>query len=155
MELAKIQPPLNQEPACCRMCQAVTGRDWFIDLGYMEDFWGRVYYCNLCFDELAVAAEYTSNTKFKEQRDLHISLENGLRESHAKLRRAADLLRDHGLDIYVFADWVVAMVPAETDSSGENDLDSGAPELVSGEDGLAESSDEQRPDDSSVLELNF
>lgn len=57
MEITKVQVP-SSSPMCCRRCSGLADRQWFLDLGYIEEFWGAVYYCDICFREMAEPANY-------------------------------------------------------------------------------------------------
>lgn len=151
MNLVKLQPPLEQEPACCRMCSAVSGREWFIDLGYIEDFWGRVYYCNLCFDELALAAGYVPQSRLESAKADYRRIMDGFKEQSWELSGAVDILRAAGFDLRAFHNWLASVVAGETTV----ELPERKESLASGENGPPEQTDESRSDDSSVFELNF
>lgn len=41
-------------PGCCFMCRAdATNREWFVDIGLQWEFWGAVYLCNACLEEIS------------------------------------------------------------------------------------------------------
>lgn len=151
MSLAKLQPPLDQSPGCCRICQAVDGREWFLDLGYIEDFWGRVVYCNLCFNDLAVAAEYSPNAKFKAQMDQYYVEINSLREAYWETSGAVDVLAAAGFNIRAFHAWLASVVNGETTV----ELRERSTPVADGKKGTDEPSDGEGPNDASVLELSF
>lgn len=150
MSFLKVSAP-EFEPACCRMCSAVAGRDWFVDLCYVEDFWGRVYYCNICFDELAVAAEYAPKTTFQQQKDQYYKEIEATKQAYWETSGAVDLLRDAGIDIRSFYNWVRSVATGETNIEFPERKNA----VASGKDTVVEPGDGEGPDDATVLELSF
>lgn len=153
MPFTKVQPPLLKEPACCRMCRAAADyqRKWFVDLEYIEDYWGAVYYCNLCFDELATAAGYTVDSKLDEYRESYLSTLEEYQDSHWKLNHVVDLLRDAGFDIRAFYDWIRSVASGET----AVEFPERKSRLDEREEGSSESSDESRSTDVPILTLDI
>lgn len=150
MSFLKINAP-EFEPACCRMCSAVSGRDWFIDLCYMEDFWGRVYYCNICFAELAEAAEYGPKTTFQSQKDQYYKEIEATKQAYWETSGAVDLLRNAGIDIRAFYNWIRSVATGETNIEFPERTRS----VASRETGTDEPSDGERSDDAIAFELNI
>jgi len=46
-------------PHKCKSCGGVS-KDWYIDTGSQEEFYGAVYYCNECFTHMANLAGFLS-----------------------------------------------------------------------------------------------
>lgn len=117
----------------------------------MEDFWGRIYYCNLCFAELAEAAEYAPKTTFKAQKDQYYKEIEATKQAYWETSGAVDLLRDAGIDIRAFYTWIRSVATGETDIEFPERKNA----VASREDTSTESDNVERPDDAPVLELNF
>jgi len=66
------------------MCGAGSlseGREWWLDVGIIEDFYGRVYYCSICFGQMATEAGFLTPAKRQE-------LEQKVRDAHARIEEA-------------------------------------------------------------------
>ena len=46
-------------PHCCKLCGGgANSKEWFVDTGSYEEFYGAIYYCNECFNYMATLAGY-------------------------------------------------------------------------------------------------
>lgn len=120
-------------PGTCRTCggdKMTAGIEWFIDMGYSDD-WGGVYHCNRCIDSLARFAGYVPKTKRAESQDF--ALERQLQAYALQF----NFLRSIGIDV----NRLLRIALADEDSSKL--LSAGERELVEDTEGPVGSSDEQ------------
>lgn len=87
----------SQSPGCCRNCQGVN-RNWFLDAGYIEEFWGRVYWCDVCFDQIARICRYepVDFNSLESARTLNVFLTEKLDRYELLFHR----LCDAGINLY-------------------------------------------------------
>jgi hypothetical protein len=71
-------------PACCRRCSATDDRQWFLDLGYVEEYWGNVYYCDICFKEMASSAKFVSIEYLeRKEQNMEVAMRTLTKENEA------------------------------------------------------------------------
>jgi hypothetical protein len=71
MFIRKVEYP-TLPPAQCKICGAAsqTDREYWIDTGTTEEFFGAIYYCSVCIEEIAGICGFLSiagSTKLKER----------------------------------------------------------------------------------------
>ena len=151
MPYTMINPAEMMSPACCRICRAVDNREWFIDLGYSEDWWGSVYYCSLCFDELAGAGGYMRESKLVEYREDYNTMLEMIKDGSWELNNAVDLFQSVGIDFLAFYRWIRAVAAGEV----AVEFPERKKPVGSGKNRTNESGNESRSDDTSVLEFTI
>lgn len=45
-------------PNICRNCGGFQNREWWLDFNYQEEFYGHVYFCNVCVDQMCRKVGY-------------------------------------------------------------------------------------------------
>lgn len=92
----KTEAP-HRDPGKCKGCGAgsITEREWWIDTGTYEDFYGQVYYCNICFTEMCNLVGFISSDQYTE---LEKELENAERRIE-ELDASFDAARRLGVDL--------------------------------------------------------
>lgn len=92
----KVDTPARM-PAKCKGCGAgsLTERKWWIDTGTIEEFYGRVYYCNICFTEFVNLVGYYSPEQVAELEQDNRNVRQELKE----LRDGVDALGTLGIDL--------------------------------------------------------
>jgi hypothetical protein len=51
------------QPRMCRNCGGHENRKWWIDLCYQEEFYGHIYFCDVCFEQMAHVAKFVPEEK--------------------------------------------------------------------------------------------
>lgn len=77
-------------PASCKICSAssLSEREYWIDTGTSEEFYGAVYYCCICFEEMARDAGLLSrkdSDRIKEKYDYALERIRELKASIAAI----------------------------------------------------------------------
>jgi hypothetical protein len=140
----KIVPVASAAPGVCRVCGGAS-KDWYIDFGYNEEFYGAVYYCCQCIEEMAHTAGFLTPA-------LKAQLENNLKELQSEnfalkvrtdgLEKALDGLHSAGFLVSRDPDWVGFGVPEA--ASDRTDSESTPRDSLGAREGEApEPSDEQ------------
>lgn len=150
MPYTKIAQAEMLSPACCRMCQAVDKREWFIDLGYSEDFWGAVYYCNYCFDEVAGVAGYMLKSTLDEYREDYQRMVELIKENQWEMQGAVDILQFGGFDVLALYSWIRAVATGKVVVEFPERKEPVGP----GKNRSTEPSDSERSTDTGILEFN-
>jgi hypothetical protein len=75
-------------PGVCRVCGGVN-KDWYVDFGYNEEFYGAVYFCNECVGAMAAACGFLTPAE-------KINLELELTEAHVEVYKLR--VRSDGLE---------------------------------------------------------
>ena len=91
-------------PGICRICGGSTDRDYFLDMEMIEDFYGHVYYCNYCVDQLAKTCSYTRSDDRAMER-LQEELKD-LRQQVNDFGILFDGLLTCGIDLYGLLDFL-------------------------------------------------
>lgn len=126
-------------PAQCKMCSASTlsEREYWLDTGTMEEFYGAVYYCNTCIEEIGSLCGFLppkAATRLKER------LENAKREIR-DLKACIGALSDIGVDVSAIDRFIKNHPSAVGEDEGELEG------LVAGAATIAEQVAKQGPDD--------
>ena len=135
-------PILN--PGVCRICGAssagteddVNARTYFLDMEFIEDFWGNVYYCNYCFDQMARAVGYVPAddevmNRLKRELDL-LRIENG------EFVNLYQRLSDSGVDLHGLLDFLYSNPYEDPTEKRERAARRRKTRVDSGEKGTAE-----------------
>jgi hypothetical protein len=137
-----VSEPVAQ-PSQCKACGAGSlseGREWWMDTGTIEEFYGHVYYCSVCFTQMADLANFMGPAK---RRALESQVEDAIREL-TELKEYLDALSTLGIDVGTISRFVSDhYVPLE---GTERQLDS----LIERAQDAAEPSDLERSVDVSV-----
>lgn len=130
----------DAQPGKCRLCGVGSDSDrtWWIDTGVMEEWYGAVYYCSVCFTQMADMVGFLSPeqaTKLKVEND-------GLREQIRIHEDSLDRLLSFGIDVRAAINSVqdLDVRPLSEGSGGrielEGTLASGQSVVVSGPDDI-------------------
>lgn len=86
-------------PGKCIICSSASNNEGrkFIDFGYSIDWWGAVYFCTVCFKEVAEDLGWIEDTRYKqileENRELSdsiIKLDKRIENLNAVIRDSSD-----------------------------------------------------------------
>ena len=117
----KVVEVASAAPGVCRVCGGAS-KDYYIDFGYNEEFYGAVYYCCQCIEEMAHTAGFlTPALKARLEQELEeLQSENfALKVRTDGLEKALDGLHSAGFIVSRDPDWVGFGVP-ETAAVGED-----------------------------------
>jgi alkylhydroperoxidase family enzyme len=95
-----------RSPGHCRLCGGASDREFFMDMEMIEDFFGHVYYCNYCVDQMAKIAGYTRSDDRSMER-LQEELDD-LRKQINDFGNLFDGLLTCGIDLYGLLDFLDA-----------------------------------------------
>jgi hypothetical protein len=119
----QVLPRPLQIPGVCVVCQAATDDRQYIDFAFDIDYYGRVYFCTFCVNELLNAVKYIAPEQY-EQHLAKVAEQEAelivLRDQNGKLRDSlASLLgvSDDSSDLLLPADDEV-IEQGGTDSQG-------------------------------------
>jgi len=127
-------------PAQCKGCGAGTlseGREWWVDTGTFEEFYGQVYYCSICMTEIAELCGFLGP-------DRRIVLDTQLKEANAQIRELKEslsALTTLGIDVGTLAEFVSSHYVSLEGTEGKLD------ELIARAADAAKSPDESGPSD--------
>jgi len=131
----KVDSP-HRSPAKCKGCGAgsLVERKWWIDTGTIEEYYGRVYYCNICFTEFVNLVGYYSPEQVAELEQDNRNVRQELKELREGVAAVGvlgidlDAARRFVQDHYVSTDGAEGRLDeliARTASSGEQDSGEG------------------------------
>lgn len=110
--MAKKVEIAAKSPGIYRNCGATNQREYFVDMEYIEDFHGTVYFCSICFDQIAKAIGYKLADRTEvtslEQRIEQLETEN------RELTRGIDALAGIGFDLVGYFDYAVSQDRGES-----------------------------------------
>lgn len=79
LQFRLVEQP-EYQPRTCRNCGGHQDRKWWLDLSYQEEFYGHVYFCNVCTEQMAkvvgfIPAEELTAVKYAHQKELDESID--------------------------------------------------------------------------------
>jgi|KBSMisStaDraftv2_1062788.scaffolds.fasta_scaffold08400_11 hypothetical protein len=91
-------------PACCKICGAASDseREYWVDTGTWEEFYGAVYYCAVCFEEIAALVGLIPT---KEANRIKGQLEDA-RSEIRELKSSIAALSSLGIDVVTISGFV-------------------------------------------------
>lgn len=93
-------------PGVCILCGGVTDRKWFLDMERIEDLYGSVYYCDACFDQMAMTCGYKKADE--EELALLTRVNEDLERIVGDYRDLFSTFGDVGIDLLAFLDYLTA-----------------------------------------------
>lgn len=139
---------LQFSPGCCKICGRADSRA-YVDMEYMEDFHGRVYYCYECVRQLANLLDFVTPEQLASVRE---GYEDEIDDWKATVKHGntVEYLAAHHISLDSFIAWLeYEEIPRGAATVARHDADSGQDESGP-ESGLVEPSDEQGSDRLSI-----
>jgi hypothetical protein len=143
-----IVPSPAKKPGRCRFCPGISEtREWFLDLGQVEDYWGRVYICNACFSDMAIVAEYEKKSANAEAvATLESRLTEVLDRNHEYVF-ILDAMSDLGIDLFGLLDYLALKRGKSTPRYITEAMERRKDRTAKNADGPVESVNESGPND--------
>jgi hypothetical protein len=83
-------------PGTCVICgSAGDDNRSFIDFGLNIDYFGVIYFCTICFAEIAVACNFVDNTHYRELLQRNQELTEALEQAQLRNESLNDTFRKH------------------------------------------------------------
>lgn len=140
-------------PGKCRLCGvgSDSDREWWIDTGVMEEWYGAVYYCSICLTQMANMAGFLSREQAAELDRDNENVRKQLRDYEADFA----LLRTVGIDAASIVESIrtsqqtTQTIGEGEGGSGNREIDAGKPLDESGPNDIPSPKPKRKP----VLDL--